>query len=107
MKTILLLPLFMFASLLRQAQQPATAKQQATTMSYKIIAAASNTFGYDIYSNGKLKIHQPSVPGQPGNTGFKTKAGAESTAKLVIEKIKKGEMPPTVTTDELKALKAI
>lgn len=76
-------------------------------LTYKIIDAAGNTYGYDIYSNNKLTIHQPSVPGLPGNSGFKTKQGAESVAKLVVKKIKNGEMPPTVTIEEMKKLKAI
>ena len=43
----------------------------------------------------------------PGNPGFKTKAGAEKVAQLVISKIKKGEPLPTVTIDEVKKLKVI
>ena len=39
--------------------------------------------------------------------GFKTKDAAEKVAQLVITKIRKGEMPPTVTTEELKALNVI
>src|ERR1017187_5782742 len=73
--------------------------------SYTIIYAANNTWCYDIYKEKHLLIHQPSIPGLPGNEGFKTKADAEKIAKLVIEKIKKGEMPPTVTIDEMKKLK--
>lgn len=42
-----------------------------------------------------------------GNVNFKTKADAEKVAKLVIDKIKKGEMPPTVTIEELQKLKVI
>jgi len=76
-------------------------------ITYKIIDAASGTFCYDIFSDGKLLIHQPSVPGMPGNKGFKDKASAEKVADLVISKIKKGEMPPTVTTDEMKKVKAV
>lgn len=77
-----------------------------SNVTYTIISAAANTFCYDIFSDGKLLIHQPSVPGMPGNKGFKDKASAEKVADLVIKKIKKGEMPPTVTTEELKKLKA-
>jgi hypothetical protein len=55
----------------------------------------------------RLLIHQPSIPGLRGNEGFKTKANAENVAKLVIEKLKKGEMPPTVTIDEMKKLKVL
>jgi hypothetical protein len=52
-------------------------------------------------------IHQPSAPGLPGNEGFKTKADAEKVAKLVIDKIKKGEMPPSVTKEEMEKLKVL
>ena len=43
----------------------------------------------------------------PGNEGFKTKADAEKVAQLVITKIKKGEMPPTVSVEEMKKLKVV
>jgi hypothetical protein len=76
-------------------------------LSYKIISAANNTWGYDIFSSNKLSIHQPTIPGRPGNEGFKTKEAAQKVAELVIEKMKKGEMPPTVTEVELKKLNAI
>ncbi len=76
-------------------------------VTYKIIQAASNTFCYDIFSDGKLLIHQPSVPGIPGNKGFKDKTSAEKVAELVISKIKKGEMPPTVSAEEMKKVKAV
>ena len=59
------------------------------------------------YSDGRLMIHQSSVPGLPGNEGLKTKADAEKVAQLVIEKIKKGEMPPTVSIEEMKTLNVI
>lgn len=76
-------------------------------LSHKIITAVNNTYGYDIYSDGKLIIHQPTVPGMPGNGGFKTKDGAEKVAQLVTTKIGKGEMPPTVTVEEMKKIKAL
>jgi len=78
-----------------------------TILTYKITDAPNNTFCYDVYANGRLLIHQSSIPAMPGNEGFKTKAGAEKVVQLVISKIKKGEMPPTVTIDEMKKLKVI
>ena len=78
-----------------------------TKLSYKIIDAPDHTFGYDVYANGKLLIHQASIPAMPGNEGFATKADAEKVAQLVIDKIRKGEMPPTVTIKEMKKLKVI
>ena len=49
-------------------------------------------------------IHQTSAPALPGNEGFKTKEDATKIALLVIEKIRKGEMPPTISIDEMKKL---
>lgn len=73
-------------------------------LSFTIIQGNENTFGYDIFKDGKLIIHQPSIPAAPGNNGFETKELAESVARLVIEKVSKGEMPPTVSIEELKNL---
>jgi len=86
------------------AQFPSAGEHAAAVLTSTIIDAPNNTFGYDILSNGKLFLHQTNLPGQPGNDGCKTKADAEKLAAFVIGKIKKGEMPPTVTTEELKTL---
>lgn len=86
---------------------PKASQFQSSKLTYKIIHAAKKTWCYDIYAESRLMIHQPSVPAMPGNEGFKTKKGAESVAKLVIEKIRKGEMPPTVSIEEMKKVKAI
>ena len=74
---------------------------------YKVIDVPNYTFGYNIYADNQLMIHQASIPGLPGNEGFKTKEKAARVAKLVIAKIKKGEMPPTVTEEEMKKIGAI
>lgn len=71
---------------------------------YTIIPVNNNQYGYDIFVNGRLRIHQPSIPGQPGNTGFKTKTDAKKVALFVMDKINKGNMPPSVTQKELKSL---
>lgn len=76
-------------------------------ITYTIIPAANNTWCYDILVDGRLFIHQSSAPGLPGNEGFKTKEAAAAVAELVIGKIKKGEMPPGVTIEEMKKINAI
>ncbi len=86
-------------------QFPAAAEHAQAQLTFSIIDAPNGTFGYDILSDGKLFIHQTNIPGQPGNEGCKTREQAEKLAGLIVEKMKKGEMPPTVTTEELKALK--
>src|SRR5215467_7093570 len=89
------------------AKFPEVGAYANTKLTYKIIDAPGHSFGYDVYANGKLLIHQASIPAMPGNEGFKTKADAEKVAQLVVGKIRKGEMPPTVTVEELKKLKVI
>ena len=74
---------------------------------YNIISAPEKTFGYDILVDGKIMIHQPNKPGMGGIRAFDTKLDAEKVAKLVVQKMKNGEMPPSVTPEELKKLKVI
>ena len=89
------------------AKFPEAGAYANTKLTYKIIDAPNHTFCYDVYADARLLIHQTSIPAMPGNEGFKTKAGAEKVAKLVIDKIKKGEMPPTISVEEMKRLKVI
>lgn len=84
------------------ASKPAAAKQ---TLMYQIIPAEANTFGYDILSDNKKLIHQPSRPGLAGNSGFKKKKDAEKVAKLVVYKLSHNIMPPTIEKKELDSLK--
>jgi hypothetical protein len=67
----------------------------------RIIPSANNTFGYDILSDGRPLVHQPMIPGLPGNEGFSTKEKAQTVAELVVKKIRNNKMPPTVTIEEL------
>lgn len=76
-------------------------------ITYRLTQGINHTWGYDILVDNKMTIHQPSIPGLPGNDGFKTREGAENVAKLVVEKMKEGEMPPAVTEEEMKKLQAI
>jgi len=78
-----------------------------TKLTYRIIDAPKHTYCYDVLADGRLMIHQTSIPALPGNDGFKAKEDAIKVALLVIEKIKKGEMPPTISIDEMKTLKVI
>lgn len=74
---------------------------------YKIIKNTDHTFGYDITANGKLLIHQPNIPSLPGNKGFSTKRAATKSALLVISKLNKKIMPPTISRKEADSLALI
>ena len=88
-------------------QFPSASQFANTKLTYRIIDAPNHTYGYEILADGRLMIRQASVPALPGNEGFKSRKGAEAVAGLVIEKIRKGQMPPTVEIEEMKKLKAI
>jgi Domain of unknown function (DUF4907) len=85
-----------------QGKKSSPVKHQLT---YTIINSEQNTFGYDILDYNRPMIHQPTIPAMPGNKGFATKEDAAKLARLVIQKINKKIMPPSVTPQELKNLK--
>jgi hypothetical protein len=72
-----------------------------TQLSWVVIDAPNGTFGYNIASNGKTIIHQPGLSFLNGGEGLKTKADAVKVARAIIEKIKKGDMAPAITPEEL------
>ena len=91
------------------AEQKARNKKLAakTQFQYFVIKAENKTFGYDVYADGNLYLHQNTIPAIGGNLGFADTSKAGATARLAIKKIKQGETPPTITVEELKKIKAI
>jgi hypothetical protein len=81
--------------------------QSKKNFTFKVISVPNNKWGYDIYKNNKIFIHQTNIPGLPGTVGFRCKSDAKKIAQLVITKLKNGVMPPAVTKNELELLKVI
>lgn len=88
-----------------QSSRFSTIQLKIEDISYRIIPSEDSTFGYEIFVKKKLLIHQPDIPGIPGNKGFTAKYDAEKVAKLVMQKLQKGIMPPTIERKELDSLK--
>ena len=89
------------------AKFPNASAYANTKLTYIIIDAPKHTYCYDVFADGRLMIHQTSIPALPSNEGFRTKEDATKVALLVIDKIRKGEMPPTISIDEMKKLNVI
>ncbi len=87
--------------------QQVDSKESLNNVSWQVFQSPDLSYGYQIMVKGQLIIDQPNIPGQPGSTGFKSKADAEKVAALVADKIKKNQMPPTVSIEELKQLNSI
>jgi len=66
--------------------------------------SAYGGFGYDVYINNTMYVHQPNIPAVPGNKGFVTEEKAKRAGELVSYKIKHNIMPPSVTPKELDSL---
>lgn len=86
------------------ANFPAAEVHKDAQLTARIVDAPNGTFGYEVYSDGKLLVQQQNVPGRPGWNGCPERAQADKLSALVIDKIRHGIMPPTVTEEELKAL---
>jgi hypothetical protein len=82
-----------------QLNKQNTKKERITAKVFQSL----NGWGYDILVNNALFIHQESVPGRQGKTGFPEKKQAEQTAQLIINKMERGELP-AVTTFELEQI---
>jgi hypothetical protein len=86
---------------------PIATQSKKTNVTSTTIKAADNTWGYDIYIDNKKVIHQPNIPGVSSNKGFATEKNASKAAKLIVSKIKYGQIPPTVSIEKLHAIKAL
>lgn len=104
MLLLIFLALVAYSQKANQAVYPENSSGVNTdSFSFKIFATPESTFGYNIYENKRLIIHQPHIPGMRGQKGFERESDARQVAMLVIEKLKKGIFPPTVTVDEMKS----
>lgn len=68
---------------------------------------ADGTIGFDILKSGKVFVHQPILPGAPGNRGFSSESDAKKVALLMIHKMNMGILPPTISLQELDSLAII
>ena len=64
-------------------------------------------FGYNIYVDSNMYVHQPHIPAVSGNKGFDSYANAEKAAGLIVYKIKNNILPPSVTPHELDSIGAL
>ena len=61
-------------------------------------------YGYEIYLNNTKVVYQPTIPVVEGNTNFPSKELAFETALLVSSKIRKGIIPPSISSEEMQIL---
>lgn len=64
-------------------------------------------WGYQILQDGKLAIDQKHIPVIQGYRSFSSKEKAEKTGNFIVQKMKKGIFPPTLTEQELDSLEVL
>ncbi|MFD0751876.1 DUF4907 domain-containing protein [Mucilaginibacter calamicampi] len=104
MKTYYFLFACSLSSLLGSCQSRESGNDQLSRYTAKIYLVDSTGYGYDIYLDTKMIIHQPMIPGVLGRSGFRTRANAQDVANLIISKLEKAIMPPSVSQRELDSL---
>jgi hypothetical protein len=61
-------------------------------------------WGYRLYIRYKLLVNQPNIPAVSGNESFKNEADARKIARLASSKVANGQIPPTLTVEEVQKL---
>ena len=67
----------------------------------------STGWGYQILQDGKLAIDQKHIPVIQGYKSFSSKEKAEKTGNFIVQKMKNGIFPPTLTEQELDSLEVL
>ena len=65
---------------------------------------ADSSWGFAVFLNGQLYIHQQVMPGTESITGFRTEKDALKVAELVAGKIRRHITPAGVSKEELDSL---
>jgi hypothetical protein len=81
----------------------------ATTgnFSYIVFLNHDKTWGYNIFLDHTLMIHQATIPGVQGMKGFVSEKDAGTVASLVLKKLQQNVTPPSISQEELKTMKII
>lgn len=82
-------------------------KEGIVNYTFHVFLAPNNTYGYDIFTNGRLTYHQPAFSRAPidNNIALTKEDQANRAAMFAIDKIRKGK-DPELSNDELKAITA-
>jgi hypothetical protein len=64
----------------------------------------NNGWGYDIYADSALYVHQPHIPALNGTRGFVSETDARSVGQFVVLKLMRNIVPPSVSKQELDSL---
>ena len=90
----------------KKSKQKAVANKVMTSkqIQFFIIKSEQSGYGYDIYRDGNLYIHQTTIPSIGGNKGFADTTSAAKIARFIIKKMIKTDALPTISKEEVTML---
>lgn len=77
---------------------------EARTFEVSDAQTKKSGWGYDLYVDGKRKIHQPIIPSRSGNNPFASEADAKKTGDYAARKFMRTGEFPSMTPEELDSL---
>jgi len=83
-------------------RQSAKWKKEHVLVVLKPIQTAKG-WGYDIFTDGRIFIHQDIIPAIGGDVGFRTKEDAMAVGQKVYDRLVKGDVP-MVTAKEVREM---
>ncbi|HEU4717018.1 MAG TPA: DUF4907 domain-containing protein [Bacteroidia bacterium] len=86
------------------ARHDAPVHVEAKTFAVTDSMGAQAGWGYDLYVNGKKTIHQPIIPGVPGNNAFPSEEQARKTGEYAASKMERSGTFPSLSVKELDSL---
>lgn len=89
----------------QRESKPGMHNSQTTQLNrfhYNVIVVDGG-FGYDLYVDSTLYVHQVHIPAVNGLFPFATEADAAHVADIAIRKMEEGIIPPTISVEELQA----
>jgi hypothetical protein len=98
---------------LKTAAEVATVMPDTNTYAVKVFAINENEpsegFGFEISSPnpGAFQVRQLTIPAIQGKRPFMSMEDANATANLMLDKIRKGILPPSIATHELDSIGVI
>ncbi len=78
-------------------------RESTSTYRYEIMHDQTG-YGYQIFDGQQLIVSQPHIPAIQGLKGFQSQHDAEKVAELMLQKLNKGIVPPTVSIQEMRDL---
>ena len=85
-------------------KKPIEIKDTEKVISYKIVFTENEGWGYQIFEGSTMLINQIHIPVIQGLHSFSSKNKATKTAEYIVQEVKTGNFPPTLTQEILDSL---